>query len=561
MPRVPPVYPPPGVSPVADAIRARRGARGLTPLDGTLLQSPAYAAGWNALLGAVRTGTSEHLPADVREIIILRIAARNSAAFEWLQHEPVARNEGQVGDEVLRAVRLTGLQGRGQQEVVKMQELVPPAGPLSQLQAAAVVFTDESTLRIQVQDATFQLLRDLLLAEHKGRSSHGEAGQPNDEEDVIFADRAIVEATATASTYNMVSRFLVALDVDGRSQQPVPIPGPPLPPAASTVDPVSRSSSSAAPTQAPATRAMVQTSNGQVLATLLHSHTGTSPRRGTIICINSLMTDLSMWTHVLPDLQAHFDVITYDQRGHGLSSIPPAPCDLAQLADDTAAVLSAYGVQRAHAVLGVSQGGATALAFLLRHSERAGRFVVCDTQAKSPQPNRQAWDDRIALVKRAEQSGGAGAGMRALAEVTLPRWFSALFPTDSSSGPDSGLGQASDDRRSAILQHTASMIEGTLPAGFEAGARALQDYDLLDPPPALATRGLLSTLRESNAPVLLLAGANDGALPGTLRKLADDAVAAGASQTRFAEIPDAGHLPMIDQPRAWAETVLPFLLS
>lgn len=80
MPRVPPLYPAPGTSPVADAIRQRRGARGLSPLDGTLLQSPAYASGWNQLLGAVRTKTTQHLPADVREIIILRVAVRNRAA-------------------------------------------------------------------------------------------------------------------------------------------------------------------------------------------------------------------------------------------------------------------------------------------------------------------------------------------------------------------------------------------------------------------------------------------------------------------------------------------------
>lgn len=43
---VPPLYPPPGTSAIADAIRVRRGpARGLSPLDGTLLQIPAFAEG------------------------------------------------------------------------------------------------------------------------------------------------------------------------------------------------------------------------------------------------------------------------------------------------------------------------------------------------------------------------------------------------------------------------------------------------------------------------------------------------------------------------------------
>ena len=66
--RVPGRYPIPGSSPVADRIRQRRGRRGLTPLDGTLLHSPPYADGWNTLLGAVRSGG--RLPADIREAIV-----------------------------------------------------------------------------------------------------------------------------------------------------------------------------------------------------------------------------------------------------------------------------------------------------------------------------------------------------------------------------------------------------------------------------------------------------------------------------------------------------------
>ena len=41
--RVPYQNPAPGTSPIADAIRLRRGARGLTPLDQALLNAPHYA--------------------------------------------------------------------------------------------------------------------------------------------------------------------------------------------------------------------------------------------------------------------------------------------------------------------------------------------------------------------------------------------------------------------------------------------------------------------------------------------------------------------------------------
>lgn len=68
MPRVPYVYPAPGTSPIADAIRQRRGERGLTPLDGMLLNAPSIAEGWNKLLGGIRTGST--LQDDLREIMV-----------------------------------------------------------------------------------------------------------------------------------------------------------------------------------------------------------------------------------------------------------------------------------------------------------------------------------------------------------------------------------------------------------------------------------------------------------------------------------------------------------
>ena len=66
--RIPGRYPTPGLSSVADRIRERRGARGLTSLDGTLLHVPAVADGWNSLLGAIRTKGA--LPGDVRELMV-----------------------------------------------------------------------------------------------------------------------------------------------------------------------------------------------------------------------------------------------------------------------------------------------------------------------------------------------------------------------------------------------------------------------------------------------------------------------------------------------------------
>ena len=76
-------YPPPGTDIHADAIRERRGVRGITPLDANLLHVPPVAGGFNALLGAIRTkGT---LPGYLREAMVsnLLVSPLPSSLKHW----------------------------------------------------------------------------------------------------------------------------------------------------------------------------------------------------------------------------------------------------------------------------------------------------------------------------------------------------------------------------------------------------------------------------------------------------------------------------------------------
>jgi 4-carboxymuconolactone decarboxylase len=163
---------------VTDRIRARRGGT-LSPLDGMLLHSPEFADGWNSMLGAVRGQST--LPPDVRELVILRVAARNSAEFEWQAHEPVARQAG-LGDDQIAAIGLGGAgSGPGADSGAR-------AG-LSPAQWAALAYADAMTMHVTVPEEIFQAVR-----------AH-------------FDDRQVLELTVTVAAYNMVSRVLVALEV------------------------------------------------------------------------------------------------------------------------------------------------------------------------------------------------------------------------------------------------------------------------------------------------------------------------------------------------------------
>ncbi|MCG7206721.1 carboxymuconolactone decarboxylase family protein [Streptomyces arenae] len=160
-----------GIGDTADRIRTRRGGD-LRPLDRMLLHSPQLADGWNSLLGAIRQRLS--LPADIRELVILRIAVLNRAAYEWAAHEADARAAG-LGDAQFDALRAEDTDAH-------------PA--LDERQRRVLAYTDAMTRDVHVPAAVFDALRG------------------------DFTTPELVELTATVAAYSMVSRFLVALDVE-----------------------------------------------------------------------------------------------------------------------------------------------------------------------------------------------------------------------------------------------------------------------------------------------------------------------------------------------------------
>lgn len=159
----------PELANIEAGIQAERGRVSL--LYQVLLNSPPLAEGWQQLLTAVRNRSS--LPADLREMMILRVAVLNRAPYEFEAHIPHALKAG-FPPEKIEALR----------------DLTEGAlTTFSDIERHVLRLTDTMTREIEVPDSVFEPLKP------------------------FFNEQQRVDLVATVASYNMVSRFLVALQI------------------------------------------------------------------------------------------------------------------------------------------------------------------------------------------------------------------------------------------------------------------------------------------------------------------------------------------------------------
>jgi AhpD family alkylhydroperoxidase len=157
----------PELADIEGRILAERGR--ISPLYQVLLNSEPIAAGWERMLTAVRNQTS--VPANLRELVILRVAVLNRAPYEFDAHVPHAQRAG-VSEEKIAAVREAQLSG-----------VFEPA------ERVVLELADVMTRDIVVPDALMDRVK-----QH-------------------FDARGLLEIVTTVAAYNMVSRLLIALNV------------------------------------------------------------------------------------------------------------------------------------------------------------------------------------------------------------------------------------------------------------------------------------------------------------------------------------------------------------
>ncbi|MFI5702351.1 alpha/beta fold hydrolase [Streptomyces xanthochromogenes] len=236
--------------------------------------------------------------------------------------------------------------------------------------------------------------------------------------------------------------------------------------------------------------------------------------RPHLVLAPSLGTTQALWEPQLPALTARFEVITWDLPGHGAAPAParaPGAARIETLGELLLARLDALGVGR-FAFAGVSLGGAVGMWLAAHHPERVASLALLCTSAHFGPP--RPWAERAGAVR--------ANGIGAVADSAPKRWFTP---------------------------------------GFPAPARLLADHHRVDPEAyavcceILAGLDLRPDLARITAPTLVLAGRDDTATPPPhARELVD-----GIRDAQLVELPRAGHLANVEQPRAVTDALLQHL--
>ncbi|HEY5322080.1 MAG TPA: alpha/beta fold hydrolase [Caldimonas sp.] len=233
-----------------------------------------------------------------------------------------------------------------------------------------------------------------------------------------------------------------------------------------------------------------------------------------------------VWRHLLREMSARGRFVRYDERGCGLSDRDVADLGFASWVRDLEAVADAIAAPR-FALLGLSQGGAVAIAYAVAHPERVSHLVLHGAYARG----------RLVRANTPEMHDEAETMCR-LAE----------------------LGWGKDDP--SFRQFFTSQF---IPGGTPEQHRWFNEMERISTAPLTAARfmrefnaiDVMALLPEVRCPTLVLHSRHDVRVPFDEGRL----LASAIPGARFVPIESSNHLLLEGEPgwRHWLEAVRAFL--
>ncbi len=243
--------------------------------------------------------------------------------------------------------------------------------------------------------------------------------------------------------------------------------------------------------------------------------------RVPLLLIHGFPFSSSMWEPQVEDVGELARIIAPDLRGFGRTDATPAPYSVGMLAEDCANLLMYLGIEGPVVVGGLSMGGYIALEFYRRYPERVAGLILAATRAGADSAEGKAGRDKAAANARSQ-------GAAAIAQGMLPK---LLAPQNYDDQPD-------------VVEFVQEMMESASVEGIVGALMAMKERP--DSTPDLA---------EIDVPTLIIHGANDQLIPLAEAKAMHQAI----PEAELVIVPDAGHLPNLEQPDLFNDAVLDFL--
>jgi pimeloyl-ACP methyl ester carboxylesterase len=241
-----------------------------------------------------------------------------------------------------------------------------------------------------------------------------------------------------------------------------------------------------------------------------------------LVMIHGAQGDQSMFNGLAASYASHYRVLTFDQRGSGLSEKPDMDYTIAMLADDTAALMDQVGFAAAH-IMGVSMGGTIAQEFALRHPDKVRALVLGCTTPGGPKAIRiggEALTNAYSTKPMSAEERG-----RALAEAAFTRGYIERHP-----------------------EIITSMIEARR-------QRPIDNAALAHRMKAVFAHDAYDRLAQIKCPTLVITGKDDALISWENSKILADRIP-GA---RLVLLEPAGHCFWLEQPEQAGDAILSFL--
>lgn len=236
----------------------------------------------------------------------------------------------------------------------------------------------------------------------------------------------------------------------------------------------------------------------------------------TFLFVNSLGTDFRIWDRVIDPIKSEGSILCFDKPGHGLSEEIEEPMrirDYVQLIID---LLDTLQIEKCIYV-GLSIGGLIGQYMALQHPERIEQLILSNSAPKADAA--EYWNTRINAIRQ--------GGMASLSEKILERWLSEDFRI----------------QKKVETAGLKRMLENCSPHGYIRACEAIRDEDLSN------------QIQAITIPTLCIAGSEDNATP----QESVHATAAKIPNAKMVVIDGVGHLPCVEAPQEFAQTVLDFL--